>query len=178
MLKDYPSLFQNRTDCFDQLFCVLGNGYEWENGELVDQFKPTPTFIKEKKKRKAKESKILRESILHLDGNLERYYRIYPKTPTNKQVAIRYETIDCHNRIWYPIESQYTPLFNIPDNVKLDWAEAAQLQVILLLGDSGHWNRTVRWCRYSPIRIIEAKQKLNELQVRLSNIITTYEKKT
>lgn len=35
MFNDYPDLFQSRTDCLNHLFCVIGNGYEWRNGELV-----------------------------------------------------------------------------------------------------------------------------------------------
>jgi len=36
MLTQYPSLFSNRSDCFVHLFLTNGNGYEWENGELID----------------------------------------------------------------------------------------------------------------------------------------------
>ena len=36
MFDEYPSLFKERSDCLNQLFCVIGNGYEWVNGELVD----------------------------------------------------------------------------------------------------------------------------------------------
>jgi hypothetical protein len=31
----YPSLFQKRQQVLDQLFCVIGNGYDWHNGELI-----------------------------------------------------------------------------------------------------------------------------------------------
>ena len=36
MFNDYPSLFKERADCLNHLFCTIGNGYYWENGELVD----------------------------------------------------------------------------------------------------------------------------------------------
>lgn len=36
MFNDYPSLFKERADCLNHLFCTIGNGYDWENGELVD----------------------------------------------------------------------------------------------------------------------------------------------
>lgn len=35
MQLTYPTLFPNRYYAMDQLFFVLGNGYEWENGALV-----------------------------------------------------------------------------------------------------------------------------------------------
>ena len=36
MFDNYPTLFKERADCLDHLFCVIGNGYEWVNGELTD----------------------------------------------------------------------------------------------------------------------------------------------
>lgn len=35
MLISYPSLFTNKQSCLNHLFLTNGNGYEWENGELV-----------------------------------------------------------------------------------------------------------------------------------------------
>ena len=34
MFDDYPTLFKERSDCLNHLFCTIGNGYEWQNGEL------------------------------------------------------------------------------------------------------------------------------------------------
>lgn len=34
MIWDYPTLFKNRSDALHHLFCVNGNGYEWEQGVL------------------------------------------------------------------------------------------------------------------------------------------------
>ena len=36
LFNNYPSLYKERADCLDQLFVCIGNGYTWENGELVD----------------------------------------------------------------------------------------------------------------------------------------------
>ena len=35
MLISCPSLFTNKQSCLDHLFLTNGNGYKWENGELV-----------------------------------------------------------------------------------------------------------------------------------------------
>ena len=35
MYDNYPCLFKERADCLDHLFCGIGNGYDWVNGELV-----------------------------------------------------------------------------------------------------------------------------------------------
>lgn len=36
MIHRFPSLYANRTQCLHALFYVLGNGYDWSAGELVD----------------------------------------------------------------------------------------------------------------------------------------------
>lgn len=38
MIYNYPSLFANRTQALRHLLCVPGNGYEWEDGQLVSVF--------------------------------------------------------------------------------------------------------------------------------------------
>lgn len=35
-IGQYPTLFPNRTSVLHHLFIVLGGGFEWRNGELVD----------------------------------------------------------------------------------------------------------------------------------------------
>jgi len=32
----YPSIFKNALDVYNHLFCVIGNGYDWKDGCLVD----------------------------------------------------------------------------------------------------------------------------------------------
>lgn len=36
MFNKTPMLFRNRDECLNHLFCVIGNEYEWINGQLVD----------------------------------------------------------------------------------------------------------------------------------------------
>lgn len=38
MFDEYPTLFKERADCLNHLFCCIGNGYKWINGELVEAF--------------------------------------------------------------------------------------------------------------------------------------------
>ena len=35
-LLEYPLLFLNSLDVYNHLFCTIGNGYDWIDGELVD----------------------------------------------------------------------------------------------------------------------------------------------
>lgn len=36
MILAYPALFRNALEAYNHLFCVIGTGYEWKNGQLVD----------------------------------------------------------------------------------------------------------------------------------------------
>ena len=47
-LLEYPTLHLNSLDVYDHLFCTIGNGYEWVDGELVDIYAPNkPLSIKQ-----------------------------------------------------------------------------------------------------------------------------------
>ena len=35
LFNTYPGLFKDRSDCLDHLFCTIGNGFDWKDGELV-----------------------------------------------------------------------------------------------------------------------------------------------
>ena len=35
MFDNYPDLFATRKECYNHLFCVIGNGYEWKRGQIV-----------------------------------------------------------------------------------------------------------------------------------------------
>jgi len=41
-LLEYPRIFRNSLDVYNHLFCVIGNGYEWINGELVEPYLKYP----------------------------------------------------------------------------------------------------------------------------------------
>ena len=36
MFDEQPMRFKERADCLNHLFCLVGNGYQWKNGELVE----------------------------------------------------------------------------------------------------------------------------------------------
>jgi len=51
MFDKYPKLFQTRWDCLNQLFCVIGNGYDWVKGELINEYTTSPKTGRYIKKR-------------------------------------------------------------------------------------------------------------------------------
>ena len=45
MMDFQGSLFHSRQKCLDQLFCTIGNGYSWVDGELVEDSLDTKTLL-------------------------------------------------------------------------------------------------------------------------------------
>ena len=35
LFDNYPGIFKERADCLNQLFCSIGNGFYWQDGELI-----------------------------------------------------------------------------------------------------------------------------------------------
>ena len=44
MFDRYPLMYSTREECFDHLFCTIGNGYEWKWGQLVDRDRDDPDY--------------------------------------------------------------------------------------------------------------------------------------
>ena len=37
-MREYPSISENKLDVYNHLFLTNGNGYYWENGELIEKY--------------------------------------------------------------------------------------------------------------------------------------------
>lgn len=134
MFDKYPHLFSTRQECYDFLFCVIGNGYEWKRGQLVycgdesteeDEaadyaaltaawesagIKPKAVQSERKIAKRRKEDEelhnLFRENDLE-DGLPD----IGPYNP------------DKHH--WYPL-CEYSRINNVPEDVKPDWRAAVE----------------------------------------------------
>ena len=110
MYDNYPLLFADRVDCLNHLFCVIGNGYDWVNGELVD-----PSDEKAPPKNPL------------LNGMAHQYNKITLRAfqPRKKR--------------WYfypeGVNKKYAYLFNYPADIKEDWLAAINECRQMLLED-------------------------------------------
>lgn len=68
MFDYYPTLFKERADCLNHLFLVLGSGYRWKNGELVDTCSSYPKNIKKELKAHLVDGKAFQHNKLSLRG--------------------------------------------------------------------------------------------------------------
>jgi len=116
-IRKYPSLYRDvtyeksRLKVLDQLFFVIGNGYEWSpKGTLVEGFP-------EKKRPKVSRS-------LKFDDD----YWTKPLFETSYLTDPEGFTHDVHARYaWIPYTiCEYSAIVTIPDNVAIDWLKGAE----------------------------------------------------
>ena len=124
MADFYPELFPTRKHCLDHLFCVIGNGYEWINGELVDD---DNKYEKRYKLRKPiKKAEFWREETWN--KMYEFYHELHNLDETQK-IPMQY------NFSWYPLSRKYSALFTYPEDIKDDWKELLEECKALLIAD-------------------------------------------
>ena len=117
--------FWNRQKCLDHLFCTVGNGYEWVNGELVDSDNDD---ILARWQLKTPIEKAEPCHIVKFIG--ETNERIYED---NKKIALELGKPFVDYK-WYPL-SQYSYLYNYPDDIKPDWLALIEECKQMLIAD-------------------------------------------
>lgn len=109
MMDFYPDLYKNRKNCLNQLFCVVGNGFEWINGELVC-------------KNEYLERWQLKTPIEHATPGEHNLYLLELHEEFKKRLALkRKKPVYDFNDTWYPLSKKYSKLYNYPEDIKDDW---------------------------------------------------------
>lgn len=132
MFDTYPTLFKERSDCLNHLFCIIGNGYYWENGELVDA--PNDSGIIKLCERHLVNGKAYQHNKLSLRD--ECYFNNFvDKSDEVKFVKwvlsypdSVYHKYPRYKRWGFYLQgySEYAKLFNYPDDIKKDWLDAIE----------------------------------------------------
>lgn len=121
MFDHYPGLFQERSDCLDHLFCVIGNGFEWVNGELVDgDIKPPKHKLVNRKATQHLPNPYKNIPYLNLPRH-KKWYFVY-KTPSGEPDQI-------------VLYKNYAHLWDYPDDITPSWKGGLKECVQLLLED-------------------------------------------
>ncbi|MCM1224983.1 MAG: hypothetical protein NC548_62085 [Lachnospiraceae bacterium] len=111
MTDFYKSLFPTRKHCLNHLFCVIGNGYKWINGELVDT-----DDIYEKRYKLAipiKHAEFPEEGTWWMINLIEKELSEQTNKPMNPNFKFS----------WSKPSKEYSYLYNYPDNIKPDWLQ-------------------------------------------------------
>lgn len=134
MLIQYPSLYESKSDCFSHLFLTLGGGYDWIGGCLVDpvqdrQGNDEPRWADESGDPGRHDLDIKSHELIEV---YMRQSRILHAKRENMLVRFALENFDAMFEQSVTLTSpylwagEYTPLFNMPDDVQEDWREACQ----------------------------------------------------
>ena len=123
MADFYPELYPTRKHALNFLFCVIGNGYDWINGELVDN---DNKYEKRYKLRKPIKKAEFPDEQRWLEMN-----KFYRELYEGEEKKIPWE----YDFEWYPLAKDYAKLYNYPDDIKPDWKELLEECKQLLLAD-------------------------------------------
>lgn len=157
LFDSFPTLFIERADCLNHLFCAIGNGFAWQGGELVYcdyTEKEMETFEKHLVNGKAyqhnkmtlrdvsrsyAEERIAKKKFLFADNEIDerritekRLLEIpecYYKHPRNERWYFYYPDGTIHYC------KQFAYLFNFPEDIKPDWMDAIEETKSLLRED-------------------------------------------
>lgn len=133
MFDNYPTLFKERADCLSHLFCTIGNGYEWYNGELVSVIDAFPDDVRAVIESRLINGKAYQHNKLSLRAESELYekeriengfYDEFDKERAEKiksaiQTNINKLPDDEYYR--YPRTKRWGFYVNIPNHEKIDY---------------------------------------------------------
>lgn len=121
MMDFHGDLYHSRKDCLNQLFCVIGNGYEWENGELVEMEPDTKELLSRWKLVRPVTHAEPTETCRQMGKLKEQLRAIGAKA---KPLAPEIEKY--HSKGWYPLSRAFSYLFPFPEEIKPDWEKLRQ----------------------------------------------------
>lgn len=106
-----PYLFPTRKHCLEHLFCAVGNGYNWVDGELVYNNNAD-------KRNRYMLKQPIEKAIFDTEESWNIAHNFYKKAYENKEIRrIPFQ----YDFSWYPLNKEYSYLFNYPDDIKPDW---------------------------------------------------------
>ena len=119
MMDFQGSLFHSRQKCLDQLFCTIGNGYSWVDGELVEDSLDTKTLL----------------SRWKLTAPIEHAEPTWGVSELGKMKEDILKRRDIKDQKWYPLSKEYSYLYNYPDDIKPDWKALIEECKQMLIND-------------------------------------------
>lgn len=133
LYDEYPRLFQSRQRALNHLFCVIGNGYEWVNGELVYEddvtYDENDSDIISKSPMTDEEYEI--EHQKWIEKTVEFKCSINPTITREEALKVTLE--NWHK--WYPISKEFSHICNLPDDITPEWKALAEECKTMLAND-------------------------------------------
>lgn len=152
MFNNFPTLFKERSDCLDHLFCTIGNGYHWNNGELCyDDADDDEEYLKGclvDGKAYQHNKMSLRAEAIHYAKERKKEATYSPKLQAlfdkaDEAYFARLPDDVYHKRErkyrWYfylgGYCTRYAKLFNFPKDIKPDWLAGIEECKAMLIED-------------------------------------------
>ena len=132
-LLRFPSIFPNVGNALHHMLFVIGNGYEWRNGEIANYFREDDKI--EFQKIISNELAEMEERITHSCSarqilRLEKDRHDYLFTVQNIDRLVHPDTMNMeHNRSLYSWCEDYALIFKIPNNVTNEWLKVIYMYV-------------------------------------------------
>lgn len=132
MMDFYSSIYPTRKHCLNQLFCVIGNGYKWENGELVERTSEVASrykMIGKVEKAKGSLEDMWYAGYAREEAFEKELIKVIGKEEYEKDPVRRHYTFE-----WYPVCSSSFVL-NYPEDITFDWRRVLEECKLLLIED-------------------------------------------
>jgi len=134
MFDRYPLMYSTREECFDHLFCTIGNGYEWKWGQLVYRDRGESGYDE------AYEKEINEADYGVEHSRAEQSEENLDERRRHDELWIRHGLMKPGGKhYWYPLSRRYSRLFTIPDDAKDDWKAAVEECKRMLEKDGVDW---------------------------------------
>ena len=119
-MMDFQSdLFYSRQKCLDHLFCTIGNGYDWVDGELIENSRDTKVLLSRWQLVKPIEHAEPTENVVEI-GRIQ-------------EDGWKRRGIEAPK--WYPLSKKYSYLYNYPNDIKSDWKKLLEECKQMLIDD-------------------------------------------
>lgn len=118
MYNDHPHLFPTRQRALNHLFCVIGNGYEWKNGELVDdeyEYFDNESDIISKSPMTEEEYEVQHRKWI--EDRVE--FKCSINKGLTRKEALKHTLENIHK--WYPINKKFSFICNLPNDITPEW---------------------------------------------------------
>lgn len=129
----FSSIFPTRMHALNHLFCVLGNGMEWKNGELIE--KDGKYHNRYKMIEEIEKAEFPSEDNWY---DMREFYKdLYESEDKPDKIPMEYDFE------WYPLDTKYSKLYTFPEDIKPDWARILLECRDMLVKDNIHVDDTI-----------------------------------
>ena len=108
----WPDSFSTRQECFNHLFCTIGNGYKWMWGQVVHV---------EGEYEDVNEADYAHPQVLHSKQSKKNIDK-----KRAREEALARLGIPAAEKHWSELNKRYSLIYHVPKNARPDWKAAVE----------------------------------------------------